>query len=118
MTDRAMMLRLYLGEADKHGHEALYKHLVKLLQERGIWGATAHRGTMGFGAKSVLHAASPLLERAAPAPRQKGRGAGTRRLQGRSSPYVSQMNWTVSLASSWTKPTVAPASRPASPLKT
>lgn len=54
------MLRIYVGEADKHGHEALYKHVVKLLRERGLWGATAHRGLMGFGAKSVLHAASPL----------------------------------------------------------
>jgi PII-like signaling protein len=60
LGERALMLRIYLGEADKHGHEALYKHLVKLLRERGIWGATAYRGIMGFGAKSVLHAASPL----------------------------------------------------------
>ncbi len=60
LGERAMILRIYVGEADKHGHEALYKHLVKLLRERGLWGATAFRGVMGFGAKSVLHAASPL----------------------------------------------------------
>lgn len=57
---KAVMLRVYLGDADKHGSEALFKHLVKLLRERGIWGATAYRGVMGFGAKSVLHAASPI----------------------------------------------------------
>lgn len=57
---RAVLLRVYLGEADKHGHEALYKHVVKLLRERGVRGATAFRGVMGFGARSVLHAASPL----------------------------------------------------------
>jgi PII-like signaling protein len=56
----AMVLRIYVGEADQHGHEALYKHLVKLLRERGVWGATAFRGLMGYGAKSVLHAASPV----------------------------------------------------------
>lgn len=60
LGERALILRIYLGENDKHGHEALYKHLVKLLRERGLWGATAFRGVMGFGAKSVLHATSPL----------------------------------------------------------
>jgi hypothetical protein len=60
LDERATILRIYIGEADKHGHEALYKHLVKLLRARGIWGATAFRGMMGYGAKSVLHAASPL----------------------------------------------------------
>lgn len=60
MTEEAVVLRIYIGEADKHGHEALYKHIVKLLRERGVWGATAFRGVMGYGAKSVLHAASPL----------------------------------------------------------
>lgn len=60
LDERATILRIYLGESDKHGHEALYKHIVKLLRERGVWGATAFRGVMGYGAKSVLHAASPL----------------------------------------------------------
>lgn len=60
LDERALLLRIFVGEADKHGHEALYKHLVKLLRERGLRGATAHRGIMGFGAKSVLHAANPI----------------------------------------------------------
>lgn len=60
MGERAVILRIYVGEADKHGHEALYKHLVKLLRERGLRGATAFRGVMGYGARSVLHAASPI----------------------------------------------------------
>ena len=61
ITERALLVRIYLGEADKHGHEALYKHIVRLLRARGIWGATAYRGIMGYGAKSVVHAASPLV---------------------------------------------------------
>lgn len=60
LNENALILRIYLGEADKHGHEALYKHIVKLLRERGIWGATAFRGIMGYGGKSVLHAANPI----------------------------------------------------------
>ena len=59
-TENALLLKIYVGEADKYGPEALYKHIVKLLRERGIWGATAFRGVMGYGGKSVLHAASPL----------------------------------------------------------
>lgn len=61
MSERALVLRVYLGEADKHGHEALYKHIVRLLRERGVWGATAYRGIMGYGARSVVHATSPLV---------------------------------------------------------
>lgn len=60
LAEHALLLKVYVGEADKHGHEALYKHIVKLLRERGIWGATAFRGVMGYGGKSVLHAANPL----------------------------------------------------------
>lgn len=60
LGERALLLKIYLGEAEKHGHEALYKHIVKLLRGRGVWGATAFRGVMGYGGKSVLHAASPL----------------------------------------------------------
>lgn len=60
VSEHALILRIYVGESDKHGHEALYKHLVKLLRERGIAGATAFRGVMGYGAKSILHATSPI----------------------------------------------------------
>ena len=54
------MLRVYVGESDKHEGHPAYKAIVALLRREGIWGATAVRGLYGFGKKSVLHAASPL----------------------------------------------------------
>lgn len=60
LVDDALMLRIYLGESDKHGHEPAYKAIVHLLRREAIWGATVTRGIYGFGKKSVLHTANPL----------------------------------------------------------
>lgn len=60
VVEKAVMLRVYLGESDKVGRKAAYKAIVETLRAEGIWGATALRGVMGFGKKSLLHAASPL----------------------------------------------------------
>ncbi|MHB8606035.1 MAG: DUF190 domain-containing protein [Thermoplasmatota archaeon] len=68
LSEQAVKLRIYIGEADRVRNpgpgrasgEALYKAIVALLRERGIWGATVVRGVYGFGKKSVLHATSPL----------------------------------------------------------
>ena len=60
LVEDALMLRIYLGESDKSGHEPAYKAIVHLLRREAIWGATVTRGIYGFGKKSVLHAANPL----------------------------------------------------------
>lgn len=60
LVEDAVMLRIYLGESDKNGHEPAYKAIVHLLRREGVWGATVTRGIYGFGKKSVLHAANPL----------------------------------------------------------
>lgn len=60
LVDDAMMLKIYVGESDKNGHEPAYKAIVHLLRREAIWGATVTRGVYGFGKKSVLHAANPL----------------------------------------------------------
>ena len=49
------LLRIFLGEADKHEHRPLYEWLVLRARERGLAGATVVRGLMGFGANSRLH---------------------------------------------------------------
>ena len=49
------LLRLFLGEADKHEGRPLYEWLVLRARERGLAGATVTRGLMGFGANSRLH---------------------------------------------------------------
>lgn len=49
------LLRVFLGEADKHEGRPLYEWLVLRARERGLAGATVTRGLMGFGAHSRLH---------------------------------------------------------------
>jgi PII-like signaling protein len=49
------LLRIFLGEADKHAGRPLYEWLVRLARERGLAGATVVRGLMGFGGSSRLH---------------------------------------------------------------
>ncbi len=49
------LLRIFVGESDKHGSRPLYQAIVELLRERGLAGATVLRGVEGFGAGSELH---------------------------------------------------------------
>lgn len=50
-----MLMRIFVGESDRHGHRPLYEALVDLLREEGFAGATVLRGVAGFGARSVYH---------------------------------------------------------------
>lgn len=54
------LLRIYLGELDKHGHQPLYEAIVLKARELGLAGATVLRGPMGFGAHSHMHTAKIL----------------------------------------------------------
>ena len=49
------LLRLFVGEDDRHDGKPLYEWLVLRARERGLAGATVLRGMMGFGAHSRLH---------------------------------------------------------------
>jgi uncharacterized protein len=49
------LLRIFVGESDKHGRKPLYQAIVELLRERGLAGATVLRGVEGFGAHSRIH---------------------------------------------------------------
>lgn len=51
----ALMLKVFLGEADRWEGRNLYLAIVELLRERGFAGATVLRGTDGFGAKQHRH---------------------------------------------------------------
>jgi PII-like signaling protein len=51
----ALLVRIFIGEADRHAGRPLYQAVVELLRERGIAGATVLRGIEGFGAASHLH---------------------------------------------------------------
>lgn len=50
-----VLMRIFIGESDRHGHKPLYEALVELLRREGIAGATVLRGIGGFGAHSVYH---------------------------------------------------------------
>ena len=56
----AELLRIFIGEADRHDGRPLYEALVELARERGMAGATVLRGIMGYGASSRLHTAKVL----------------------------------------------------------
>lgn len=51
----ALLVRIYIGEADHHDGKPLYQAIVELLRERGLAGATVLRGIEGFGANARLH---------------------------------------------------------------
>ena len=54
------LLRILVGESDKHGHRPLYEVIVLKAREAGLAGATVLRGVMGFGKNSILHTAKIL----------------------------------------------------------
>ena len=51
----ALLVRIYIGEADHPYGKPLYQAVVAFLRERGIAGATVFRGIEGFGANARLH---------------------------------------------------------------
>ena len=55
-----VLMRIFLGEADRWENRPLYKALVELFRREGFAGATVLRGVTGFGATSVLHTDSLL----------------------------------------------------------
>lgn len=51
----AMLLRIFIGEDDRHGHQPLYEAIVMKAREMHLAGATVLRGPMSFGHSSRLH---------------------------------------------------------------
>ena len=56
----ATLLRIYLGQDDRHEHQPLYEWIVLRAREQHLAGATVLRGPMGFGHSSRLHTAKVL----------------------------------------------------------
>ena len=54
------LLRIFIGENDKHQGKPLYEWIVRTAREHGLAGATVLRGHEGFGANSRLHTAKIL----------------------------------------------------------
>lgn len=60
LPSEAELLRIFIGESDKHGHRPLYEVLVEEARKRGMAGATVTRGIIGFGKNSRIHTAKIL----------------------------------------------------------
>ena len=56
----AMLLRIFLNEAEKWHHQPLYEAIVLKAREMHLGGATVLRGPMGYGKSSRLHTAKIL----------------------------------------------------------
>jgi PII-like signaling protein len=55
LTGERMLMRIHIGERDKHQGKPLYQAIVELLRARGYAGATVLRAIMGFGASAQMH---------------------------------------------------------------
>ncbi len=53
--ENGQLLRVIVGEGDRHEGRPLYEAIVLKARELGLAGATATRAVMGFGASSHLH---------------------------------------------------------------
>jgi PII-like signaling protein len=51
----AVLLRIFIGEDDKHESHPLYEAIVLRARDMQLAGATVLRGPMGFGHSSRLH---------------------------------------------------------------
>lgn len=56
----ARLLRIFIGESDRHHGRPLYEAIVEEARRRGLAGATVVRGCLGYGASSRIHAAKLL----------------------------------------------------------
>jgi PII-like signaling protein len=54
------LLRIFIGERNRHEGQPLYEWLVIEAKRMGLAGATVLRGMMGFGANSRIHTSKIL----------------------------------------------------------
>ncbi|WP_298628100.1 DUF190 domain-containing protein [uncultured Thermus sp.] len=60
LEGEAKLLRIFVGESDRHGGKPLYEAIVLEAKRQGLAGATVFKGFMGFGAHSRIHTAKVL----------------------------------------------------------
>ncbi|APF20122.1 DUF190 domain-containing protein [Caldithrix abyssi] len=60
LPEKGHLLRIFIGEDDRHEGKPLYEWIVHKAREAGLAGATVLRGLEGFGAHSRLHTAKFL----------------------------------------------------------
>jgi uncharacterized protein len=60
LPEEGSLLRIFIGESDKHERMPLYEWIVRKAREQGLAGATVVRGLEGYGAHSRVHTAKIL----------------------------------------------------------
>jgi len=60
LPSEGSLLRIFIGESDKHEGVPLYEWIVRQARAQGLAGATVLRGIEGFGAHSRVHTAKIL----------------------------------------------------------
>lgn len=60
IPQESTLLRIFIGESDRHGHKPLYEALVLKAREMHLAGATVLRGPLGYGRSSRIHTAKIL----------------------------------------------------------
>ena len=60
LPSEGALLRIYIGESDRHAGMLLYEWIVRAAREHGLAGATVLRGVEGFGARSRVRTAKIL----------------------------------------------------------
>lgn len=60
LPQESVLLRIFIGESDRHAGLPLYEAIVLKARELHLAGATVLRGAMGFGKSSRLHTSKIL----------------------------------------------------------
>ncbi len=60
LPTEATLLRIFIGDADRHGHQPLYEAIVMKARELHLAGATVLKSPMGYGKNSRIHTAKIL----------------------------------------------------------
>jgi PII-like signaling protein len=55
LPDAGQLLRIFVGETDRHKSKPLFEAIVLKARELNLAGATVFRGIMGYGATSRIH---------------------------------------------------------------
>jgi uncharacterized protein len=55
LKGQRMLMRIHVGERDRHDGKPLYERIVQLLRTKQCAGATVFRGIMSFGATAHVH---------------------------------------------------------------
>jgi PII-like signaling protein len=55
LVGERVLMRIHIGESDRHQGKPLHEAIVALLRERHLAGATVIRAIMGFGATARVH---------------------------------------------------------------